>query len=229
MLTAAHHLYSSRTTLIQSMPSQPVSLKSTFNIMLLSMLRSSKLSFLQLSPSKPCIHISHDPSSLSLFIWSPQYLVKSAHFDAPHYVIFSDLLLLPPPSIPTLFPNTFSPCSSLNARDKVSPLYSTHKTQNNSSGYVTILRHGSEMNVNTFSQFNLLLIYSCVQFWSVDAILKYMNSTTFLKDMSTIFSNKQLLGGETQNCQLPCCNYCHTIHIYWHTLCHTIRLYWHTL
>ena len=55
-------------------------------------------------------------------------------------------------------------------------------------------RQSSEMNDNTFPQFNLLSVSSCMQFWSFDAILKYLNSTTFLKDVSAIFSNKQSLG-----------------------------------
>lgn len=37
-----------------------------------------------------------------------------------------------------------------------------------------------------FAEFNLLLIFSCMQFWFV--IPKYLNSATFLKDLLVIFS-----------------------------------------
>jgi hypothetical protein len=60
---------------------------------------------------------------------SNKYLIKSANYYAPHYVIFSLLLVLPSPSGPnilnTLFPNALNLCSSLRARDQVPHPYKT--------------------------------------------------------------------------------------------------------
>jgi hypothetical protein len=64
-------------------------------------------------------------------IWSPeQYLVKSAHYEARHYAVFSVFLLLPLLLIPhillsTLFTNTLNLSSSLRAWGRASNLYKT--------------------------------------------------------------------------------------------------------
>jgi hypothetical protein len=46
-------------------------------------------------------------------------LEKSTSYEAPHYVVFSNLLSLHLSLLNTLFSNTLSLCFSLNVRDQV--------------------------------------------------------------------------------------------------------------
>ena len=71
-------------------------LKIHLNIILPSMLGSQVVSFLQVSPPKPCIRLSsppymlHVPATSFFSILSPeQYWVRSTDHLAPHYVVFS--------------------------------------------------------------------------------------------------------------------------------------------
>jgi hypothetical protein len=52
-------------------------------------------------------------------------LEKSTSYEAPHYVVFSNLQSLTNILLNTLFSNTLSLCSSLNARNQVSHPYRT--------------------------------------------------------------------------------------------------------
>ena len=93
--------------------------------------------FLQVSPPKPCIHLSshtyglHDPPTSFFSILSPEkYWMKSTDHSAPHYIISSHYpvtspLLAPNILLSTLFSDIFSLGSSLNVSDQVSNPYKT--------------------------------------------------------------------------------------------------------
>jgi hypothetical protein len=95
------------------------------------------VSFPQVSPLKPCMHLSSPPyvphvPPISVFMtWSPEwYLVRSTEHKARRYAVFS-IPLLPRPFLgpnillSTLFSKTLSRHSSLNISDQVSHPYKT--------------------------------------------------------------------------------------------------------
>ena len=93
------------------------------------------VSFLQVSPPKPCIRLSSPPYALHappiqfFSIWSPeQYWMRSTDHSARHYVFFlhspvTTFLLSPNILFNTLFSNTCNLRSSLNVSDQVSQSY----------------------------------------------------------------------------------------------------------
>jgi len=93
------------------------------------------VSFPQVSPSKPCIHLSslpyvlHTPAISFFSTWSPEkYWVMRTDYKAPHYVVFLhspviSSLLGPNILLSTLFSNTFCLRYSLNMSDRVSHSY----------------------------------------------------------------------------------------------------------
>jgi len=142
LFTKALHFPLSRTSLIQPMLALPSNFfKTNFNIIFPPMSRSSTwslliytyvfrvASFLQISPSNPCMNFSSlpyvpcVPSISSYLIWSPQkHSVISTNHKVPDFLqppVTSSLL------DPKVFLSTLSQCSSLNVRDQVQHPYDT--------------------------------------------------------------------------------------------------------
>ena len=118
----------------QSIPRTPSHiLKIHFNIICAWVFQM--VSFPQVSPPKPCMHLSSRPyvlliPSISYFSnWSLKYLVSVTDEQVPH-VVFSSLfvmssLLGPYISLSNLFSNTLSLHTSQNVNDQVSHPYTT--------------------------------------------------------------------------------------------------------
>ena len=125
------------------------------------------VSFLQVSPPKPCICLSSLPyvlhaTLISFFsiVSSEQYWVSSTDHSAPHYAASStpvtSSLLGPNILLSTLFSDTFSLRSSLNVSDQISKI-------------VTIITSHCVVNIKTTKLFypsNTILLWykpGCVQ------------------------------------------------------------------
>jgi len=127
--------------LSQSNPVQASSfylLKTHFNLILPHTARSSKRSdsFPRVSPPKPCVQLSSPPNvpraapiSFFFMLSCNLYFVRGTEHRAPHYVVFSTLLLPlfsgPNIFLGTLLSNTLSPRSSLSVSDQASQSYTT--------------------------------------------------------------------------------------------------------
>jgi hypothetical protein len=93
--------------------------------------------------------------------------------------------------ISTLFSKTFSPLSSLSVRGQVSHPCKTR--QNNSSVYPNFyifrektVRFCTEWQ-QAFPDYIQFLISSWMEFWSVSVFPKYLNRSTFSKDLLAVF------------------------------------------
>jgi hypothetical protein len=103
-------------------------------------------------------------------------------------------LLGPNILLSTLFSDTLSLCSSLNIRDQVSHPYKT--TGRIMVFYILTFKTLDSRRedrrlwtewLQAFPEFSLLLISSCMQFWSDRVVLRYLNSATSSKDLFAIF------------------------------------------
>jgi hypothetical protein len=93
----------------------------------------------------------------------------------------------------TLFSNILSLCSSLNVRDQILHSYRTGRIMVLYILTFTFLdsrqkdkRLWTEWQ-QAFLKFSLLLISSCMLFWSAGVVLKYLNFATPSKDLFAIF------------------------------------------
>jgi hypothetical protein len=111
--------------LIQSMFSQPISLRSI--LMLSSHLRVVFLVFLLTFPPKSYMHPSSPASYMPCPTHSPWHLVKSKIYDAPSCAVLSSFLLFHPSFIPII---SSAPCSQIFSAYVVLPLIFTDHVSN---------------------------------------------------------------------------------------------------